>query len=290
MKKIFSISALVAVFAVLFYFRADLLRVYKTLPEISSHIPTAVSDLKKEISAPAPLRSSRMAPAKIVLTRAGVISQTNIARSNNGALPALNENTMLNAAAEAKLKDMFVKQYFEHISPSSIGPGDLVEKQGYDYILSGENLALGNFDGDNDLVTAWMNSPGHRANILNNKYQEIGVAVGKGMFEGRETWLAVQEFGMPQSACPSPDSALKAGIESGESNLEALKEATKALKSQLEASDPKTRQEYKEYNEKVDEYNSLVKQINRLIDRIKILVNNYNAQVHDFNLCAGSQP
>ncbi|MDO8523540.1 MAG: CAP domain-containing protein [bacterium] len=287
MKKILSISALVAVLAILFYFRADLLKVYKALPEISNNIPNVVTDIKKEISAPVPLRSSRTTPA-VVLTKAGVIERTNIERRNNGGLPALTGNTKLNAAAQAKLKDMFAKQYFEHVSPSGVGPGDLVEAQGYDYILSGENLALGNFAGDQDLVTAWMNSPGHRANILNNRYQEIGVAVGKGMFEGRETWLAVQEFGMPISACPSPDKALKVSIDDEENTLTFLKNSVNALKSELEAGDPKTRKEFSEYNQKVDEYNALAKQINELIDALKIMVNNYNAEVQAFNICAGN--
>ncbi|MDO8664263.1 MAG: CAP domain-containing protein [Candidatus Liptonbacteria bacterium] len=287
MKKALSISALVVVFVVLFYFRADLVKVYKALPEISNNIPNIVNDIKKEISAPAPLRSSRTAPA-VVLTKAGVIERTNIERQNNGGLPALKENAKLDAAAQAKLKDMFAKQYFEHVSPSGVGPGDLVEAQGYDYILAGENLALGNFAGDQDLVTAWMNSPGHRANILNNRYREIGVAVGKGMYEGRETWFAVQEFGLPLSACPSPDKTLQTNIYGGEAGLSVLKAEAENLKAELEANDPKTRKEFSAYNQKVDEYNSLVRQINVLIDELKIMVNNYNAEVQTFNLCAGN--
>ena len=62
-------------------------------------------------------------------------------------------------------------------------------------------------------MTAWMNSPGHRANILNPHFQEIGVAVGKGMYEGHETWIAVQSFGMPLSACPASDANLKIKID-----------------------------------------------------------------------------
>ncbi|OGF62799.1 hypothetical protein A2662_02725 [Candidatus Giovannonibacteria bacterium RIFCSPHIGHO2_01_FULL_45_33] len=287
MKKILSISVLGAVFAVLFYFRADLLKVYKALPEISNNIPNIVNDIKKEISAPAPLRSSSTAPA-VVLTKAGVIERTNIERQNNGGLPVLKENTKLNAAAQVKLKDMFAKQYFEHVSPLGIGPGDLVEAQGYDYILAGENLALGNFAGDKDLVTAWMNSPGHRANILNNRYREIGVAVGKGIYEGHETWLAVQEFGLSLSACPSPDKMLQTDIYGGEAGLNILKAEAENLKAELEANEPKTRKEFGEYNQKVDEYNSLVRQINSLIDEIKTMVIKYNAEVQAFNLCAGN--
>lgn len=287
MRKFLTFLSIVLFIGVLVYFQSDLLKVYKALPQIPGNLPQVIKNIEKEISAPQPLRAPTAPKTSVVLTKAGVISQTNLERKNNGALPALKENPMLDAAAQIKLKDMFAKQYFEHISPSGVGPGDLADKVGYDYIYSGENLALGNFNGDIDLVTAWMNSPGHRANILNNKYQEIGVAVGKGMFEGRETWLAVQEFGMPRSACPSPDAALKASIDSDENALTALKTSADQLKADLESSNPKTREENKIYNQKVDEYNALAKQINVLIEELKVLVSKYNAEVEDFNLCAG---
>src|SRR6185369_15716694 len=117
-------------------------------------------------------------------------------------LPALKENALLDKAAKKKLDDMFAQQYFEHINPQGKGPSDLAKSVGYDYIAIGENLALGNFKNDAELVQAWMDSPGHRANILNKQYTEIGVAVGQGTYEGKKTWLAVQEFGRPTSSCP----------------------------------------------------------------------------------------
>jgi len=109
----------------------------------------------------------------IKLTVKGVIDNTNKQRALNGDLPVLKENFKLNFSAEKKLQDMFVKQYFEHNSPEGIGVGDLGLQAGYEYIIIGENLALGNFKDDASLVDAWMASPGHRANILNKKYTEI---------------------------------------------------------------------------------------------------------------------
>ena len=55
-----------------------------------------------------------------------------------------------------------------------------------------------------------MNSPGHRANILNGKFTQIGVAVGRGTFEDHEVWIGVQVFARPLSDCPQPNAALKA--------------------------------------------------------------------------------
>jgi len=124
---------------------------------------------------------------------------------------------------DLQLDDIFEKQYFAHISPEGLGPSDLAEKSGYEYIMIAENLALGNFKDDNTLVNAWMDSPGHRANILNNRYTEIGVAVGKGFFSesnennkeeiATEVWIAVQEFGLPLSSCPKPEESLLNTIE-----------------------------------------------------------------------------
>src|SRR3989344_5403829 len=286
-KKEIIFWAFAALMAGLFYFRSDILTIYKAFPEITESAPRIISDIKKEISAPAPLRIP-VKKVSAVLTRAGVMNWTNVQRKENGNLPPLKENLVLNAAAEAKLKDMFKNQYFEHVSPAGIGPGELVESAGYEYIASGENLALGNFDGDRDLVQAWMDSPGHRANILNIKYQEIGVAVGNGIFEGHETWLAVQEFGKPISACPSPNDSLKTSITSYENKLDELRVKADALKGELESSDPKTKEERRVYNQKVDEYNALIKQINMLIDELKGMISNYNSQVQGFNACAGS--
>ena len=65
---------------------------------------------------------------------------------------------------------------FEHTSPSGVDPGKLVQSYGYDYIVAGENLILGNFSSEKEVVQDWMNSPGHRANILNGSYKRTGVA------------------------------------------------------------------------------------------------------------------
>ena len=144
----------------------------------------------------------------IILSKDKVIEFTNKQRSENGSLEPLTENLKLDLSAEKKLQDMFDGQYFEHESPSGVKVGDLGEEVGYEYILIGENLALGNFKDDESLVLAWMNSPGHRANILNEHYKEIGVAVGSGIFEGRNVWLAVQHFGTPRNVCSKVDTVL----------------------------------------------------------------------------------
>ena len=249
------------------------------LPETLKNL----EQIKKEISAPLPLRLEKQS-AISSLTSKGVIHWANQQRKIDG-LPPLSENAQLNAAASAKVADMFGGQYFAHVSPEGKDAAFLVEKAGYEFIAVGENLALGNFENDEILVEAWMNSPGHRANILGKSFLEIGVAVGKGKFEGEDMWLAVQEFARPLSICPQPDQNLKSGIELSEKKLEEFVAAANNLKAAIESQRPKGREEFEEYNRKVEKYNSLAKEINVLADSMKTLIDAYNAQVRALNAC-----
>ena|SRR3989344_332890 len=249
------------------------------LPETLKNL----EQVKKEISAPAPLRLEKQSEISS-LTSKGVIYWTNQQRKIDGLAP-LGENARLNAAASAKVADMFKGQYFAHVSLAGKDAVFLVEEARYEFIAVGENLALGNFENDKVLVEAWMNSPGHRANILGENFLEIGVAVGKGKFEGKDTWLAVQEFARPLSVCSQPNQNLKTGIELSEKRLEELVTAANALKADLESQKPKGRDEIEEYNRKVGEYNLSAKEINILSDSMKTLINTYNSQIRALNAC-----
>jgi uncharacterized protein YkwD len=272
-----------------YYFRADLAMIYSDLSRrialIGNNpfdsIDLLVNSASKEISIPPPLRAAKNETAAN-LTQEGTIDETNSQRRDNG-LPALAENKKLDAAAMVKAQDMFAKQYFAHESPTGAGPSDLAEDVNYEYLAIGENLALGNFGDDAALVQAWMDSPGHRANILNKKYTEIGVAVLKGVYEGETTWIAVQEFGMPVSACPSVDAALKIQIDAFESQLGALSSEMTSQKEQLENIGKKNNSNF--FTQKVEQYNQLVNQYNDLISKVKGMVDEYNAQVKAQNAC-----
>ena len=124
-----------------------------------------------------------------------VIRLTNEARSVNKLAP-LQANSQLDIAAEEKLNDMAIKEYFAHISPAGTTPWFWIQQAQYKYKVAGENLAIG-FTTSQDIVKAWLNSPSHKANILNSQYQDIGVAV-KGVKIGETTGvLVVQMFGLP---------------------------------------------------------------------------------------------
>lgn len=223
-----------------FYFQDSILSIYNNFREslqkfvpmiISSRIldeigkktdlSNIINEVKKEILTSTPLNIGGK-ENQAVLTKAKIIAQTNIQRYNNDLLSPLFENAKLNASAKAKADDMFLNQYFEHISPLGVDPGALVKSYGYEYIVAGENLILGNFADEKELVQAWMASPGHRANILNNRFTEIGAAIIKGTYNGKTAWIGVQEFGLPLSACSQPDVGLKTEISDNKIQLDQL--------------------------------------------------------------------
>jgi uncharacterized protein YkwD len=84
-----------------------------------------------------------------------------------------------------KAKDMYNKGYFDHNSPTYGSPFDMMKQYGISYRYAGENIAKGQRT-PQEVMTAWMNSPGHRANILSANFTTIGVAYYNGVW--------VQEF------------------------------------------------------------------------------------------------
>lgn len=255
--------------------------VVKTPTKTNGSLVPKTAVAEQTVVAPGPLRAVSQTSKASNLTVRGVIERTNIERAQNGGLSALTENELLNRDAQMKVDDMFAKQYFEHVSPIGVGPADLAKAVGYAYVIVGENLALGDFGSDQGVVTAWMNSPGHRANILNVHYQEIGAAVGKGIYEGNETWLAVQSFGMPLSACPAIDYTLKSQIDVNNITIATLRAELDAKKAQIDATPAS---EYN-YNIYVNEFNAIVPEYNRIVGNNRTIVADYNAGVQAFNSC-----
>jgi len=215
------------------------------------------------------------------LTIQNVIALTNQERIKEG-LPPLSTNTKLNSSATLKVDDMVKLQYFEHTSPSGKGVSDLGSEVGYAYVVMGENLALGNFSSAKDLVTAWMNSPGHRANIMNSSYREIGVSLKKANYQGREVWFAVQHFGTTRAVCPIIDQSLKSHIDAMNVELKKRESQIVQKRAQLENSDYETNEEYQK---DVAAFNALVKAYNTLLAESQKNIASYNAQVSAFNKC-----
>lgn len=118
-----------------------------------------------------------------------VVQLTNKERTERGLQP-LKVATNLSKMADVKAEDMRDNHYFSHTSPTYGSPFDMMDQFGISYSYAGENIAAGQRS-PQEVVKAWMNSPGHRRNILNSHYTYIGVGYTDGGSYG-SYW--VQEF------------------------------------------------------------------------------------------------
>ena len=118
---------------------------------------------------------------------------TNKQRTEHGLL-ALRNNFALQKAAQNKAEDMAKKEYFSHLSPEGKTPWYWIEKSSYNYSSAGENLAA-KFSDPEILVSRWMDSQAHRENILNSNFEDFGIGIAKGNYEGKKTLYVVEMYG-----------------------------------------------------------------------------------------------
>lgn len=114
-----------------------------------------------------------------------VIRLVNVERSKRG-LQTLSTNWQLSRVARYKSQDMIDKGYFSHTSPTYGSPFKMMESFGIRYSAAGENIAMGQRT-PQEVMDAWMNSPGHRNNILSTSFYQIGVGLAKDR-NGRMYW------------------------------------------------------------------------------------------------------
>jgi uncharacterized protein YkwD len=156
------------------------------------------------MSAPAPTRTgtrpnppapSTAAPAPSGGVTTQVVTLTNAERAKAGCGP-LTVNATLIAVAQAHSQDMATNNYFDHNSQDGRTPFDRMTAAGYRYSTAAENIAAGQRT-PQDVMTAWMNSPGHRANILNCALKQIGVGYATGSSSQYGAYWT-QDFGTPR--------------------------------------------------------------------------------------------
>jgi len=233
-----------------------------------------------KVNTPAPLAHTGSNDSVGVLSINGIVAHTNAQRIQNARAP-LYDSVKLDASAKIKADDILANQYFEHVSPDGKSVSDLVNAQGYAYVKVGENLALGGFTDDADVVTAWMNSPGHRANILDGTYTEIGIGVARGVYQGRTVYVAVQHFGRPRSTCPTVDDSLRLQVVNAQPELEQMVFDLNKMKAEIEQGKKEGKDmsaQIKTYNTAIDAYEAKYNQI----DTIRV---QYNNQVSAYNKC-----
>ena len=128
---------------------------------------------QKPATTPAKTNTTTSQASQLSAYEQQVVDLTNEERAKAG-LPALKVDVNLSKVAREKSSDMQRNNYFAHQSPTYGSPFDMMKKFGITYKSAGENIAMGQKT-PTEVVQAWMNSEGHRANILNGSYTHIGV-------------------------------------------------------------------------------------------------------------------
>jgi uncharacterized protein YkwD len=171
----------------------------------ASHRPSGLSRLRSIAVLTAVTLASAASASDAVVgqnsrasVRARVVELVNAARSRGrkcgserfAAAPSLRVSRPLNDAAADHARDMARRKYFEHRGR------DRVLRAGYRPRLSGENIAYGPESAE-EVVAGWLDSPGHCANIMDSRFEDIGVGLATGRKRGQIYW--VQTFGAPIS-------------------------------------------------------------------------------------------
>lgn len=134
--------------------------------------------------------------AESTIAPQALIEQTNAKRVERGLAP-LAENSRLTKAAYRKAEGILREDHFAHTTRDGKPFYRWIQESDYEYKSAGENLAI-SFSASEDIITAWMMSKAHSENMLDKNYKEIGIAVAKGNFQGKDTIVVVQLFGEPR--------------------------------------------------------------------------------------------
>lgn len=132
---------------------------------------------------------------KALVTPDTLLASTNKTRVHRQLQP-LQLDSKLSRAAFLKAQDMFEGQYWAHTAPDGVTPWQWFGDVDYNYAYAGENLAK-NFRTSNAVLMAWMASPEHEANVVNQYYSDVGFAVVDGMLDGKNTTIIVALYGAP---------------------------------------------------------------------------------------------
>ncbi|MGH9457536.1 MAG: CAP domain-containing protein [Thermoanaerobaculia bacterium] len=138
---------------------------------------------------------------RTAITPESVLEELNLVRVREGREP-FRKDGRLTLAAEDRIRDMIELAYWAHESPDGGSPFVWIRMRGYGYERAGENLASG-FETAELLVASWMESKGHRDNILEPLFADVGIAVLEGATTGRATGKSVVVlFGRERIAPP----------------------------------------------------------------------------------------
>lgn len=139
-----------------------------------------------------------------------LLEKTNAERLSHNET-TLQANAKLTDAAQTRANDLVGRNYWSHTAPDGSTPWQVITSDGYSYAVAGENLAYG-FDDANAVVKGWMMSPEHRANLLDERYQDVGFGIASSQnFQGHgPAVIVVAEYAQPGSVAASAPRELQA--------------------------------------------------------------------------------
>jgi uncharacterized YkwD family protein/spore coat assembly protein SafA len=193
MKKIAYISGLIALFCCLLALSASAKTTHTvvrgdTMWRIAVRYEVGLDEIKRanpqitnpDLIYPGQVLTIPTTDTDVSRFEAEVVRLVNIERSKQG-LNELKHNWELSRVARYKSEDMRNRGYFSHTSPTYGSPFQMIRSFGISYRTAGENIAKGQASPE-AVVRSWMNSSGHRANILNSSFTEIGVGYASGNY------------------------------------------------------------------------------------------------------------
>jgi uncharacterized protein YkwD len=133
-------------------------------------------------------------PIGVAGVEAQVLALVNVERGKKPGCRPVTNDPRLAAVARAHSADMAERNYFDHTTPDGVDFATRITKAGYTWSTAGENIAAGQPD-PASVMTSWMNSPGHRANILNCDFTNLGVGLA---YDSRRTPYWTQDFAAPR--------------------------------------------------------------------------------------------
>ncbi len=229
---------------------------FKFIPAIAIAVFATFLSLQPHSSLP----GSRSVLAYATNTsQAGLLSSTNAQRSNN-SVGGLTSNNSLISAAQAKANDMATRGYWSHNTPDGLEPWVFFNNAGYQYSAAGENLAYGYLTSDST-VLGWMNSPPHKANLINGTFTEVGFGIANtsdycylgdhdsnvntantNQCFGPQT-IVVAMYGKPLNAVAPPAPSAAPTTPSGNSDSQAVKNSQAQPVTTIEVDTPVESQE-----------------------------------------------
>lgn len=215
-----------------------------------------------------------------------ILSIINKERNERG-LRSLAFDYELNISAQKKSQDMLSNAYFAHTRLDGKPFTYFIDYAGYDYIKTSENLARGNFTTSSEIVEAWMNSIGHRQNILDSTMVDTGIGIVFGEYKGSDTYFITQHFGRPRGTCPIIEKYLEPEIRINNLKGKALYAEIKTLQKTIDEilnNNPseQDRLQVKELEKSLD---TKITEYNSIVDSVQSLTLIYNTQVKAFNEC-----